>query len=232
MGVKKVLHDGIPLNREASYASSRSNSRSNSSGRRTSSRRDLIFSDDFHGSYIPFRSESKSSPPSPCETMNNRPCRVREVHGERESVEAFLRDILQEPFAASAAKSYRDSHPFALRWQITDTNTPRTTNNRRMGNVMGLAVEIGRIGRWAGKNRIDCLNRSGKSRTDCRIVRFESRVVHAEASPTPDTPDLHGQTQQPEVCRGTRTAAIQSCRRMFFTTKHTKTGFVGHKRRL
>ena len=89
-----------------------------------------------------------------------------------------------------------------------------------------------RIGRWAGKNRIDCLNRSGKSRTDCRIVRFESRVVHAEASPTPDTPDLHGQTQQPEVCRGTRTAAIQSCRRMFFTTKHTKTGFVGHKRRL
>ena len=95
-----------------------------------------------------------------------------------------------------------------------------------------MAVEIGRIGRWAGKNRIDCLNRSGKSRTDCRIVRFESRVVHAEASPTPDTPDLHGQTQQPEVCRGTRTAAIQSCRRMFFTTKHTKTGFVGHKRRL
>ena len=89
-----------------------------------------------------------------------------------------------------------------------------------------------RIGRWAGKNRIDCLNWSGKSRTDCMIVRFESRVVHAEASPTPDTPDLHGQTQQPEVCRGTRTAAIQSCRRMFFTTKHTKTGFVGHKRRL
>ena len=78
-----------------------------------------------------------------------------------------------------------------------------------------MAVEIGRIGRWAGKNRIDCLNRSGKSRTDCRIVRFESRVVHAEASPTPDTPDLHSQTQQPEVCRGTRTAAIQSCRRMF-----------------
>ena len=174
---------------------------------------DPIFSDDFRGSYIPFRSESKTSPPSPCETMINRPCRVREVHGERESVEAFLRDVLQEPFAASAAKSYRDSHPFALRWQITDTNTPRTTNNRRMGNVMGLAVEIGR---WAGKNRIDCLNRSGKSRTDCRIVRFESRVVHAEASPTPDTPDLHGQTQQPEVCRGTRTAAIQSCRRMFF----------------
>ena len=120
-----------------------------------------------------------------------------------------------------------------------------------------MAVEIGRIGRWAGKNRIDCLNWSGKSRTDCMIVRFESRVVHAEASPTPDTPDLHGQTQQPEVCRGTRTAAIQSCRRMFFyhetrknrfrrtqkaaiqscrrmffTTKHTKTGFVGHKRRL
>ena len=140
MGVKKVLHDGIPLNRKATCASSRSNS----SGRRTSSRRDPIFSDDFRGSYIPFRSESKSSPPSPCETMINRPCRVREVHGERESVEAFLRDVLQEPFAASAAKSYRDSHPFALRWQITDTNTPRTTNNRRMGNVRGLAVEIGR----------------------------------------------------------------------------------------
>ena len=104
--------------------------------------------------------------------------------------------------------------------------------DRESRGVRGLAVEIGRIGRWAGKNRIDCLNRSGKSRTDCRIVRFESRVVHAEASPTPDTPDLHGQTQQPEVCRGTRTAAIQSCRRMFFTTKHTKTGFVGHKRRL
>ena len=97
---------------------------------------------------------------------------------------------------------------------------------------MGREEPDRRIGRWAGKNRIDCLNRSGKSRTDCRIVRFESRVVHAEASPTPDTPDLHGQTQQPEVCRGTRTAAIQSCRRMFFTTKHTKTGFVGHKRRL
>ena len=104
--------------------------------------------------------------------------------------------------------------------------------DRESRGVRGLAVEIGRIGRWAGKNRIDCLNRSGKSRTDCRIVRFESRVVHAEASPTPDTPDLPGQTQQPEVCRGTRTAAIQSCRRMFFTTKHTKTGFVGHKRRL
>lgn len=57
--------------------------------------------------------------------------------------------------------------------------------------MRGLAVEIGRIGRWAGKNRIDCLNRSGKSRTDCMIIRFESRVVHAEASPTPDTPDLH-----------------------------------------
>lgn len=85
-----------------------------------------------------------------------------------------------------------------------------------------MAVEIGRIGRWAGKNRIDCLNRSGKSRTDCRIVRFESRVVHAEASPTPDTPDLHGQTQQPEVCRGTRTAAIQSCRRMFFLPRNTQ----------
>ena len=79
-----------------------------------------------------------------------------------------------------------------------------------------------RIGRWAGKNRIDCLNRSGKSRTDCRIVRFESRVVHAEASPTPDTPDLHSQTQQPEVCRGTRTAAIQSCRRMFFLPRNTQ----------
>lgn len=72
MGVKKVLHDGIPLNREASYASSRSNSRSNSSGRRTSSRMDPIFNDDFRGSYIPFRSESKSSPPSPCETMIKR----------------------------------------------------------------------------------------------------------------------------------------------------------------
>ena len=84
---------------------------------------------------------------------------------------------------------------------------------------MGLAVEIGRIGRWAGKNRIDCLNRSGKSRTDCMIVRFESRVVHAEASPTPDLP---GQTQQPEVCRGTRTAAIQSCRRMFFLPRNTQ----------
>ena len=62
--------------------------------------------------------------------------------------------------------------------------------DRENRGVRGLAVEIGRIGRWAGKNRIDCLNRSGKSRTDCRIVRFESRVVHAEASPTPDTPDL------------------------------------------
>ena len=65
MSVKKVLHDGIPLNREATYASSRSNSRSNSSGRRTSSRMDPIFSGDFQGSYIPFRSESKSSPPIP-----------------------------------------------------------------------------------------------------------------------------------------------------------------------
>ena len=72
MGVKKVLHDGIPLNREATCASSRSNSRSNSSGRRTSSRMDPIFNDDFRGSYIPFRSESQSSPPSPCETMIKR----------------------------------------------------------------------------------------------------------------------------------------------------------------
>ena len=97
--------------------------------------------------------------------------------------------------------------------------------DRENRGVRGLAVEIGRIGRWAGKNRIDCLNRSGKSRTDCRIVRFESRVVHAEASPTPDTPDLHGQTQQPEVCRGTRTAAIQSCRRMFFYHETHKNRF-------
>ena len=47
---------------------------------------------------------------------------------------------------------------------------------------MGLAVEIGSIGRW--------------SRGAYRLwsYQFETHVVHAKTQPSPDSPDLHGQT--------------------------------------
>ena len=48
-----------------------------------------------------------------------------------------------------------------------------------------------------GYCRVDRENRE-MSRGACRLwsYQFESRVVHTKTQPSPDSPDLHGQTQR------------------------------------
>ena len=50
----------------------------------------------------------------------------------------------------------------------------------KSGEMMGLAVEIGRIGRWS----------SGAYWL--WSYQFETHVVHERDSPSSDSPDLHG----------------------------------------